>query len=84
MYLSTDVLNLKLSKGTITFFGVIIIGSYTEHYAQYACSQTWHSTLYRDSSVSLILTRENILTRRRIISVGLYKVTIPNPNSNIY
>ena len=44
--LSTDVLNLKLSKGTIAFFGVII------------------------------------LTRRRIISVGLYKHTIPNPNRN--
>ena len=80
--LSTEVLNLKLSKSTIAFFGVIIIGSCTERYTQYACSQTWHSMSYRNSLVSLILTRENILTRGRIISVGSYKVTILNPNSN--
>ena len=76
--LGTDVPNSKLSMGTIAFFGVIIIGSYTEHYTQYACSQTGHSTSYRDSSLS----RENILTGRRTISAGLYKVAIPNPNSN--
>ena len=72
--------NLRFYRGYVLFFN-ITLGIFIDNYMQLSNQSTWHTTSFIESSVSIILNKESVLTRKRITSISLYSVTITN-NSN--
>ena len=69
-------------RGSITLFH-LEIGTYLDHYNQYANNQTWHSVSFRDGSTSLLLGRQSCLTGSGITRTSLYKLQIHNNTSGM-
>ena len=75
--LDTGVQSFRPFRGSIALFG-IALGTFIDHYAQFAYNQSWYSVSLPESSTSLLLVKQSNLTGTRMIHANIRKTNITN------